>query len=167
MRVALARILLAEPDLILLDEPTNHLDLESLVWLEDYLVQTPSSLMLVSHDRVFLDNVVHKLLELENGQTASYPGDFQHFLEEKEKKIESQWSAYNHQQEQIRQIKRFIDRNRVRKDRARQVQSRIKMLDKIDLIKPPSSPDRAIAHARSGSIRRDTLKCSLIEEARA
>ena len=142
MRVALARILLAEPDLILLDEPTNHLDLESLVWLEEYLVQTPSSLMLVSHDRVFLDNVVHKLLELENGQITSYPGDFQRHLEEKEKKIQSQWSAYNHQQEQIRQIKRFIDRNRVRKDRARQVQSRIKMLDKIDLIKPPTSPDR-------------------------
>jgi len=142
MRVALARILLAEPDLILLDEPTNHLDLDALIWLEEYLVQTPSSLMLVSHDRVFLDNVVHKLLELENGQITSYPGDFQHYLEEKEKKIQSQWSAYNHQQEQIRQIKRFIDRNRARKDRARQVQGRIKMLDKMALIKPPTSPDR-------------------------
>ncbi len=142
MRVALARILLAEPDLILLDEPTNHLDLDSLIWLEDYLVQTPSSLMLVSHDRVFLDNVVHKLLELENGQITSYPGDFQHYLAEKEKKIQSQWSAYNNQQEQIRQVKRFIDRNRARKDRARQVQGRIKMLDKMALIKPPTSPDR-------------------------
>ena len=142
MRVALARILLAEPDLILLDEPTNHLDLDSLIWLEEYLVQTPSSLMLVSHDRVFLDNVVHRLLELENGQMVSYPGDFQHYLEEKEKKIQSQWSAYNHQQEQIRQIKRFIDRNRVRKDRARQVQSRIKMLEKMDRIEPPLSPER-------------------------
>ena len=142
MRVALARILLAEPDLILLDEPTNHLDLDSLIWLEEYLVQTSSSLMLVSHDRVFLDNVVHRLLELENGQIVSYPGNFQHYLEEKEKKIQSQWSAYNHQQEQIRQIKRFIDRNRVRKDRARQVQSRIKMLEKMDRIEPPPSPER-------------------------
>ena len=142
MRVALARILLAEPDLILLDEPTNHLDLDSLIWLEEYLIQTPSSLMLVSHDRVFLDNVVHRLLELENGQIVSYSGDFQHYLEEKEKKIQSQWSAYNHQQEQIRQIKRFIDRNRVRKDRARQVQSRIKMLEKMDRIEPPLSPER-------------------------
>jgi len=142
MRVALARILLAEPDLILLDEPTNHLDLDALIWLEEYLVQTPSSLLLVSHDRVFLDNVVHRLLELENGQITSYPGDFQHYLEEKEKKIQSQWSAYNNQQEQIRQIKRFIDRNRARKDRARQVQGRIKMLDKMDIIKPPTSPHR-------------------------
>jgi ATP-binding cassette subfamily F protein 3 len=79
---------------------------------------------------------------LENGQIASYPGDFQHYLEEKEKKIQSQWSAYSHQQEQIRQIKRFIDRNRARKDRARQVQGRIKMLEKMDPIEPPLSPDR-------------------------
>ena len=142
MRVALARILLAEPDLILLDEPTNHLDLNSLIWLEEYLVQTPSSLMLVSHDRVFLDNVVHRLLELENGHITSYPGDFQQYLDEKEKKIQSQWSAYNSQQEQIRQMKRFIDRNRARKDRARQVQGRIKMLEKMDRIEPPHSPDR-------------------------
>ena len=142
MRIALARILLSEPDLILLDEPTNHLDLDSLVWLEDYLVQTRSSLMLVSHDRVFLDHVVHRLLELENGQITSYPGNFQRYLEEKERKLESQWSAYRHQQEQIKQIKRFIDRNRARKDRARQVQARIKMLEKMDLIEPPASPDR-------------------------
>ena len=142
MRVALARILLAEPDLILLDEPTNHLDLDSLVWLEEYLVQITSSLMLVSHDRVFLDRVVHRLLELENGRLTSYPGNFQRYLEEKEKRLQSQWAAYRHQQEQIRQIKRFIDRNRARKDRAKQVQGRLKMLDKMELIEPPISPDR-------------------------
>jgi ATP-binding cassette subfamily F protein 3 len=142
MRVALARILLAEPDLILLDEPTNHLDLDSLVWLEEYLVQITSSLMLVSHDRVFLDRVVHRLLELENGLLTSYPGNFQRYLEEKEKRLKSQWASYRHQQEQIRQIKRFIDRNRARKDRAKQVQGRLKMLDKMELIDPPTSPDR-------------------------
>ncbi|MGD9168002.1 MAG: ABC-F family ATP-binding cassette domain-containing protein, partial [Syntrophobacterales bacterium] len=142
MRVALARILLAEPDLILLDEPTNHLDLDSLVWLEEYLVQITSSLMLVSHDRVFLDRVVHRLLDLENGLLTSYPGNFQRYLEEKEKRLKSQWAAYRHQQEQIRQIKRFIDRNRARKDRAKQVQGRLKMLDKMEIIEPPPSPDR-------------------------
>ncbi|MGB6278811.1 MAG: ABC-F family ATP-binding cassette domain-containing protein, partial [Syntrophobacteria bacterium] len=142
MRVALARILLAEPDLILLDEPTNHLDLDSLVWLEEYLVQITSSLMLISHDRIFLDRVVHRLLELENGRLTSYPGNFQRYLEEKEKRLQSQWAAYRHQQEQIRQIKRFIDRNRARKDRAKQVQGRLKMLDKMELIEPPTSPDR-------------------------
>jgi ATP-binding cassette subfamily F protein 3 len=142
MRVALARILLAEPDLILLDEPTNHLDLDSLVWLEEYLVQITSSLMLISHDRIFLDRVVHRLLELENGRLTSYPGNFQRYLEEKEKRLQSQWAAYRHQQEQIRQIKSFIDRNRARKDRAKQVQGRLKMLDKIELIEPPTSPDR-------------------------
>ncbi len=142
MRVALARILLAEPDLILLDEPTNHLDLDSLVWLEEYLVQITSSLMLISHDRIFLDRVVHRLLELENGRLTSYPGNFQRYLEEKEKRLQSQWAAYRHQQEQIRQIKRFIDRNRARKDRAKQVQGRLKMLDKMELIEPPISVDR-------------------------
>ena len=142
MRVALARILLAEPDLILLDEPTNHLDLDSLVWLEEYLVQITSSLMLISHDRVFLDRVVHRLLELENGRLTSYPGNFQRYLGEKEKRLQSQWAAYRHQQEQIRQIKRFIDRNRARKDRAKQVQGRLKMLDKMELIEPPISPGR-------------------------
>ncbi len=142
MRVALARILLAEPDLVLLDEPTNHLDLDSLVWLEEYLVQSASSLMLVSHDRVFLDRVVHRLLELENGQVTSYPGNFRRYLEEKDRQLQTRRAAYHHQQEQIRQIKRFVDRNRARKDRARQVQSRLKMLDKIDLIEPPASPDQ-------------------------
>ena len=142
MRVALARILLAEPDLILLDEPTNHLDLDSLVWLEEYLVQITSSLMLISHDRIFLDRVVHRLLELENGRLTSYPGNFQRYLGEKEKRLQSQWAAYRHQQEQIRQIKRFIDRNRARKDRAKQVQGRLKMLDKMELIEPPISPGR-------------------------
>ncbi|MES0350137.1 MAG: ABC-F family ATP-binding cassette domain-containing protein, partial [Desulfobacteria bacterium] len=142
MRVALARILLAEPDLILLDEPTNHLDLDSLVWLEEYLVRTTSALMLVSHDRVFLDRVVHRLLELENGRLTSYPGNFQRYLGEKEKRLQSQWAAYRHQQEQIRQIKRFIDRNRARKDRAKQVQGRLKMLDKMELLEPPISVDR-------------------------
>ena len=142
MRVALARILLAEPDLILLDEPTNHLDLDSLVWLEEYLVQITSSLMLVSHDRVFLDRVGHRLLELEHGRLTSYPGNFQRYLEEKEKRLKSQWAAYRHQQEQIRQIKRFIDRNRARKDRAKQVQGRLKMLDKMEMMEPPTSPDR-------------------------
>jgi ATP-binding cassette subfamily F protein 3 len=112
------------------------------VWLEEYLVRTTSSLMLVSHDRVFLDRVVHRLLELENGRLTSYPGNFQRYLKEKEKKLQSQWAAYRHQQEQIRQIKRFIDRNRARKDRAKQVQGRLKMLDKMELIAPPTSPDR-------------------------
>ncbi|HYA02484.1 MAG TPA: ABC-F family ATP-binding cassette domain-containing protein, partial [Syntrophobacteria bacterium] len=139
MRVALARLLLAEPDVILLDEPTNHLDLDSLLWLEEYLVHVPSSLMLVSHDRVFLDRVVHRLLEVENGKVTSYPGNFDRYLEAKEKQTQGQWAAHRHQQEQIRQIKRFVDRNRARKDRARQVQGRLKMLDKMEFIPAPHS----------------------------
>jgi ATP-binding cassette subfamily F protein 3 len=142
MRVALARILLAEPDVILLDEPTNHLDLDSLLWLEEYLAHVPSALMLVSHDRVFLDRVVHRLLEVESGKVTSYPGNFERYLEEKEKQTQGQWAAHRHQQEQIRQIKRFVDRNRARKDRARQVQGRLKMLEKMEIIAPPTSQAR-------------------------
>jgi ATP-binding cassette subfamily F protein 3 len=142
MRVALARILLAEPDVILLDEPTNHLDLDSLLWLEEYLAHVPSALMLVSHDRVFLDRVVHRLLEVENGKVTSYPGNFERYLEEKEKQTQGQWAAHRHQQEQIRQIKRFVDRNRARKDRARQVQGRLKMLEKMEIVAPPTSQAR-------------------------
>jgi len=140
MRVALARLLLSEPDVLLLDEPTNHLDLDSLLWLEEYLRTIPSTLMVISHDRAFLDRISQRLLEVENGQVTSYPGNYQRYLEEKEKHLQAQWAAYRQQQEQIRQINRFIDRNRARKDRARQVQARLKTLDKMERIQPPSSP---------------------------
>jgi len=116
--------------------------LDSLLWLEEYLVQVPSALMLVSHDRVFLDRVVHRLLEVENGKVTSYPGNFQRYLDEKEKQVQGQWAAHNHQQEQIRQIKRFVDRNRARKDRARQVQGRLKLLEKMEIIASPTSQAR-------------------------
>jgi ATP-binding cassette subfamily F protein 3 len=138
MRVAMARILLSTPDLILLDEPTNHLDLESLIWMEHYLKQCPSALVLVSHDRVFLNNVVDRIVEIDGGQLISYPGNYDLYEREKEKRSKLHQAAYENQQERIRQIERFIERNRVRKDRARQVQSRIKLLEKMERIDPPT-----------------------------
>ncbi|OGP51151.1 MAG: hypothetical protein A2Y79_03425 [Deltaproteobacteria bacterium RBG_13_43_22] len=139
MRVALARLLLSQPDLLLLDEPTNHLDLDSLIWLETFLQNTSSSLLLISHDRAFLDRVVQKTFELEKGSLASFPGNYSRYLLEKQKRVQIQEAALANQQEKIRQLEDFIARNRSRKDRARQVQSRIKTLENLERIQPPST----------------------------
>lgn len=145
MRVALARILFSRPDLLLLDEPTNHLDLDSLIWLENFLQNTSSSLLLISHDRAFLDRVVQKTFELEKGGLTSFPGNYSRYLIEKQKRLQLQEAAFANQQEKIRQMEDFIARNRSRKDRARQVQSRIKALDQMERIPPPSADERRIS----------------------
>jgi ATP-binding cassette subfamily F protein 3 len=137
MRVSLARILLSAPDLILLDEPTNHLDLESLLWLEDYLKGVISALLIISHDRVFLNRVVDRIVEIDDCKLISYAGNYDFYRVEKAKREEIRWAAYKKQQERIAQIERFIEKNRVRKDRAKQVQSRIKLLERMDRIDPP------------------------------
>lgn len=146
MTASLARILLSTPDLILLDEPTNHLDLESLLWLENYLTGVTSALLIISHDRAFLNRVVDRIVEIDGCKIISYAGNYDFYRAEKARGEETQWAAHRKQQEKIAQIKRFIERNRVRKDRAKQVQSRIKLLEKINRIAPPR---------RSKSIRFD------------
>jgi ATP-binding cassette subfamily F protein 3 len=142
MRVALARLLLSRPDLLLLDEPTNYLDLESLVWLEQTLLASDFALLLISHDRTFLNNVVGRIVEIDQCRLYSYSGGYDEALRQKAERLRTQASAYETQQERIKQIQRFIDRNRTRKDRAAQVQSRLKMLDKMERIEPPQSQDR-------------------------
>jgi ATP-binding cassette subfamily F protein 3 len=137
MRSALARLLLAEPDLLLLDEPTNHLDLDSLLWLEQYLLTTSSAMILIAHDRMFLNRVVQRILELEQGTLHEYTGSYDDYEEEKARRREIHLASYKNQQERIRQMERFIERNRYRKDRARQVQSRIKQMEKIERIELP------------------------------
>ncbi len=137
MRVALARILLAEPDCLLLDEPTNHLDMESLLWFESYLAAFPSAFILISHDRVFLNNVVRRIFELENGNLYIHEGNYDFYIEKKQERINHLLSEYKTQQARIRQIEEFIARNRSRKDRARQVQSRLKMLENMPKIELP------------------------------
>jgi len=137
MRASLARILLSAPDLILLDEPTNHLDLESLLWLEDYLKGVTSALMIISHDRVFLNRVVDRIVEIDGCKLISYAGNYDFYRVEKARREEIQWAAYRKQQEKILLIQRFIEKNRVRKDRAKQVQSRIKLLERMERIEPP------------------------------
>jgi len=144
MRSALARLLLWEPDLLLLDEPTNHLDLESLLWLEDYLLNTSSALILIAHDRKFLNRVVRRILELERGALNEYSGTYDDYREEKARRQEIQRSAYKNQQDRIRQMERFIERNRYRKSTARRAQSRLKQLDKLEPVTSPDSEEETV-----------------------
>jgi ATP-binding cassette, subfamily F, member 3 len=134
MRLELARLLLSEPDLLLLDEPTNHLDLECLLWLEDYLLNCSSAFILVSHDRAFLNRTIQRIIEIEGGALHEYAGNYDFYLEEKAKRMEVRIATYKNQQDRIRQLERFIDRNRYNKKTAGQAQSRIKMLEKIEKV---------------------------------
>jgi ATP-binding cassette subfamily F protein 3 len=144
MRVALAKLLLRNPDLLLLDEPTNHLDIESIDWLETYLKTFPGTVVLVSHDRYFLDRMVDHIAELIQGQVIEYTGNYTSYLQQRESRRAQHESAYENQQRQIRQIERFIERFRYKATKARQVQSRIKMLEKLERIPPPPVEDPSI-----------------------
>jgi ATP-binding cassette subfamily F protein 3 len=137
MRAILARILAANPDLLVLDEPTNHLDLDSLLWLEGFLKSSSSALLLVSHDRVFLNNVAQKTIELRQGRVDSYPGNYEKFLSEKARRLATESAAFANQQDRIRQMEKFIEKNRVRATTARRAQSRIKALEKMEKLKAP------------------------------
>jgi len=134
MRIALAKLLLAQPSLLLLDEPTNHLDLDSLRWLEDYLRSYEGAVIIVSHDRRFLDNMTAKTYELSMGTLTEYAGNFTYYVTEKAVRRAQQIAAQRNQQQQIKQTEQFIERFRYKATKARQVQSRIKQLEKLDLI---------------------------------
>jgi ATP-binding cassette subfamily F protein 3 len=134
MRVELAKILLQKPDVILLDEPTNHLDIESIQWLEEYLENYFGAVVLVSHDRAFLDNVCKRTIEIELGKIYDYKASYSGYVQMREQRLERQLSAYSNQQNQVKQIERFIERFRYKNTKSRQVQSKIKMLDKMEEI---------------------------------
>ena len=134
MRVEIAKILLKRPDLVLLDEPTNHLDIEAIQWLESFLADYPGAVMLVSHDRAFLDNVTTRTIEIEMGKIYEYKASYSEYVRQRETRLEGQMAAFNNQQQQIRQIERFIERFRYKNTKSRQVQSRIKMLSKMEEI---------------------------------
>ncbi|WP_064196950.1 MULTISPECIES: ABC-F family ATP-binding cassette domain-containing protein [Emticicia] len=134
MRVMLAKLLLQKPSLLLLDEPTNHLDLPSIQWVEKYIQNYENSVVVVSHDREFLDNVCGTTVEVSQAKLWSYPGNYSFYVEEKALRNEIQRGAYENQQAQIRQTERFIERFKAKATKARQVQSRVKALNRMELI---------------------------------
>ncbi len=134
MRIELAKILLKNPDVLLLDEPTNHLDIESIQWLEDYLLDYPGAVLLISHDRTFLDRVTQRTIELSLGKAFDYKVPYTRFLELRAERREQQLAAYENQQKLINDTERFIERFRYKNTKAVQVQSRVKMLDKLERI---------------------------------
>src|SRR5882762_8918819 len=137
MRIALAKLLLEKPALLLLDEPTNHLDLETRNWLENYLRSYPRAFILISHDRYFLDVTVNKIVEVWNKRLHFYTGGYEKFVRQKEDRRIQLASAYKNQRDRIEQLEAFISRFRYQATKAKQVQSRIKELEKIERIEVP------------------------------
>jgi len=138
MRIAMAKLLLQKPNLLLLDEPTNHLDLEARNWLEEYLAQYPFAYVVISHDRYFLDVTVGKTAEIWNKAVTFYTGNYEHFLKQKTERKEQLISAYKNQRDRIEQLEAFINRFRYQATKAKQVQSRIKELERMERIEIPS-----------------------------
>jgi ATP-binding cassette subfamily F protein 3 len=144
MRIALAKLLLQKPSALLLDEPTNHLDLETRNWLESYLLSYPNAYIVISHDRYFLDVTVDRIVEIWNKGVHFYPGNYEKYLAQKQQRRESLEAAYRNQRERIEQLEAFINRFRAQATKAKQVQSRIKELEKIERIEVP--PDEKAIH---------------------
>lgn len=140
MRIALAKLLLQRPTLLLLDEPTNHLDLPARDWLEDYLLAYPHAVVLVSHDRFFLDKVVGRIVEIWNGDLTEYPGNYTRYLKARDERVSALKAAKKQQDEEVERIEAFISRFRYQANKASLVQSRIKQLEKIERINLP--PER-------------------------
>jgi len=137
MRVALAGILLKNPDVLFLDEPTNHLDLDATLWLESFLSDWKGSLVMISHDREFLNKSINHIVEIDRAKVILYKGNYSSYRKQKQIRIEQQQAAYFNQQDMVAQTKRFIERFRYKNTKSRQVQSKIKQLEKLELIKEP------------------------------
>lgn len=142
MRAHLAQLLVMEPDLLMLDEPTNHLDLLSLLWLQRYLLNYSGAVLMISHDRDFMDTIIETVVEIDPDAAAlvSYTGNYTSFLDQREKRFEQQVQAYRNQQKEIEHVQEFIDRFRQVGSKAAQVQSRINSLEKLPRIEKPRTP---------------------------
>ena len=141
-RVALGRLLLTRPDVLLLDEPTNHLDMASITWLETYLMNDPGAVLIVSHDRYFLDRIVTRVIEIESGKSMTFPGNYTVYSEKKAVVRRAEYNAWLNQQQEIRHQEEVIEKLKSfnREKSIRRAESREKMLDKIELLEKPSAP---------------------------
>ncbi|MBV7389503.1 ABC-F family ATP-binding cassette domain-containing protein [Enterococcus alishanensis] len=142
-RLALARMLLVKPDILILDEPTNHLDIETLAWLEDYLQGYPGALLIVSHDRYFLDHVVNQIYEIARHKMTHYTGNYSRYLDLKAAQLQSDWKAYEKQQTEIGKLEDFVARNLVRASTTKRAQSRRKTLEKMDRLDRPDGKEKS------------------------
>ena len=134
MRIELAKILLQDPDLILLDEPTNHLDIDSVEWFEDFLINSAKAVVVISHDRAFVDNITNRTIEVTMGRIYDYKATYSHYLELRKERREQQQKQYDEQQKMIVETKEFIERFKGTYSKTLQVQSRVKMLEKLELV---------------------------------
>lgn len=145
-KIAFLKLLLSKPDILLLDEPTNHLDIEAISWLEEYLKNYKKAFVVVSHDRMFLDNVANVTYEIEYGKTEKYFGNYTYFTAQKKIRREQQQKEYNAQQKEIAELEGLIDRFRYKATKASMAQSKIKQLEKIERIESPDREDRRTFH---------------------
>ena len=141
-RLAIARLLLEAPNLLILDEPTNHLDFKTVMWLEDYLKDYKGALLLVSHDRYFLDRLCTSICEIERGTLTRYKGNYTTFTQLKEAAVARQWKEYEMQQKEIAKLEDYVARNLTRASTAKSAQSRVKQLEKMERIEKPVSAQK-------------------------
>lgn len=142
-RLALAKLLLSKNDILILDEPTNHLDIETLTWLEDYLSNYRGALLIVSHDRYFLDRVVNQVYSISRKKSTHYVGNYSHYLEQYAADLEKEWKLFDKQQDKIAKLEDFVQRNIVRASTTKRAQSRRKQLDKLDRLDKPQGDEKA------------------------
>src|SRR5271170_1890294 len=144
MRAHLARLLVMEPDLLMLDEPTNHLDLESLGWFQNYLEYYPGAILMISHDRAFLNALVDNIFEIRNKQVHRYRGNYDAYVEQRKARQEQHLAAYKNQQAEIQKLQEFADRFRAKASKASQAQSKLKQIERMEKLDAPESADKKI-----------------------
>ncbi|MDA7661472.1 ATP-binding cassette domain-containing protein, partial [bacterium] len=162
MRAHLARLLVEEPDLLMLDEPTNHLDLNSLMWFQKYLQQYPGALLIISHDRSFMDGVVEKVYEIDEQKFINYTGNYTKYLQLRDERYDQQMKAFQNQKKELARIQEFIDKFRSVGSKASQVQSRVKMIEKMVRLPKPRKP-RKLFHFHFPQPPRSTQRVISLE----